>query len=40
LDCFKKFAEIFASEGAPPESKTPVAHFATGTAGVVDTGGK
>ncbi len=38
--------EIFASEGAPPVSTTPVANlppaanFATGIAGVVDTGGK
>ncbi len=43
--------EIFASEGAPPVSTTPVpntpvanlqpaANFATGTAGVVETGGK
>jgi hypothetical protein len=48
---FFKFAEIFASEGAPPVSTTPVANlppalttlaanFATGTAGVVDTSGK
>jgi hypothetical protein len=32
--------EIFASEGAPLVSTTPVANFATGTAGVVDTGSK
>jgi hypothetical protein len=33
------FAEIFASQGAPPPSTTPVAaaNFATGSAGVVDT---
>jgi hypothetical protein len=40
LGYFQKYAEIFASEGAPPVSKTPVANFATDTAGVVDTGGK
>jgi hypothetical protein len=44
-----KFAEIFASQGAPPVSTTPVANlppvsrtlaanFATGIAGVIDTG--
>jgi hypothetical protein len=32
--------EIFASQGAPPVSTTPVANFATSFAGVVDTGGK
>jgi hypothetical protein len=48
---FRKFAEIFASEGAPPVSTklvanlprvstTPVANFATGSTGVLDTGGK
>jgi hypothetical protein len=37
FEFFKKFAEIFASQGAPPVSTTPVANFATGTAGVVDT---
>jgi hypothetical protein len=54
LDCFKffrKFAEIFASQGAPPVSTTPVANlpplsatlvanFSTIFASVVDTGGK
>jgi hypothetical protein len=30
----------FASQGAPPVSTTPAASFATGTAGVVDTGEK
>jgi hypothetical protein len=35
-----KFAEIFAGQGAPPVSTTPAVIFATGTAGVVDTGGK
>jgi len=37
---FWKFSEIFASEGAPSVSMTPAVNFATGTAGVVDTGGK
>jgi hypothetical protein len=35
--------EIFASEGAPSVplvSMTPVANFATSTAGVTDSGGK
>jgi hypothetical protein len=32
--------EIFASQGAPLVSTTRAANFATGTAGVVDTGGK
>jgi hypothetical protein len=27
---FRKFAEIFASQGAPPVSTTPVAIFASG----------
>jgi hypothetical protein len=43
LDCFKvfrKFAEIFAFQGAPPVSTTPVANFSTIFASVVDTGGK
>jgi hypothetical protein len=43
-----KIAEIFASQGAPPVSTTPVANFATSISdnkgksaiGVVDTGGK
>jgi hypothetical protein len=35
-----KFAEIFASQSAPPISTTPVANFATSSAGVLDTGGK
>jgi hypothetical protein len=48
--CFWFFAEIFASQGAPPVSTTPVANllvsttpaanFATSFASVVDTGGK
>ncbi len=33
-------AEIFDSPGAPSELTTPAANLATGTAGVVDTGGK
>jgi hypothetical protein len=37
---FRKFTEIFASQGAPLVSTTPAANFATGTAGVVDTRGK
>jgi hypothetical protein len=32
--------EIFASQGAPPISMTPVASFATSFASVVDIGGK
>jgi len=37
---FRKFADIFASQGAPPVPTTPAVNFAIGTAGVVDTGGK
>jgi hypothetical protein len=48
---FRKFAEIFASQGVPPVSTTPVAilppvlttpaaNSATSFASVVDTGGK
>jgi hypothetical protein len=51
FDFFRKFAEIFASQGAPPESTslmanfpplstTPVANFSTVFASFVDTGGK
>ncbi len=36
-ELFRKTAEIFAKQGAPPVSTTPAANFATGTAGVVDT---
>jgi hypothetical protein len=36
----QKFAEIFASKGAPPVSTTLVANFSTSFASVVDTGGK
>ncbi len=32
----RKFADIFASQGAPTVSTTPAANFATGTASVVD----
>jgi len=32
--------KIFAIQSAPPVSTTPAANFATGTTGVVDTGGK
>jgi hypothetical protein len=40
FEFFRKFAEIFASKGAPPVSTTPVANFATSYPCVVDTGGK
>ena len=40
FEFFLKFAEIFASQGAPPVSATPVANFSTIFASVVDTGGK
>ena len=40
FEFFRKFAEIFASQGAPPVSATPVANFSTIFASVVDTGGK
>jgi hypothetical protein len=40
FEFFRKFAEIFASKGAPPVSTTPAANFATSFASVVDTGGK
>ena len=40
FEFFRKFAEIFASQGAPPVSATPVANFATIFPCVVDTGGK
>jgi hypothetical protein len=51
FEFFRKFAEIFASQGAPPVSTTPVANFPpvsatpaenfyTIFASVVDTGGK
>jgi hypothetical protein len=42
---FRKFSEIFVSQGAPlvstpPVSMTPAANFSTSFAYVVDTGGK
>jgi hypothetical protein len=51
FEFFRKFAEIFASQGAPPVSTTPVANLppvsttpvaniSTIFASVVDTGGK
>jgi hypothetical protein len=41
FEFFRKFAEIFASQGATaPVSTTPAANFATSFASVVDTGGK
>ncbi len=43
LDCFeffRKFAEIFASQSAPPVSTTPVATSGKIAAGIKDTGGK
>ncbi len=40
FEFFRKFAEIFASQGALPVSATPVANFSTIFASVVDTGGK
>jgi hypothetical protein len=40
FEFFRKFAEIFASQGAPPVSTTPVVNFSTIFASVVDTGGK
>jgi hypothetical protein len=40
FEFFRKFAEIFASQGAPPVSTTPVASFSTIFASVGDTGGK
>jgi hypothetical protein len=40
FEFFLKFAEIFASQGAPPVSMTPAANFATSSPCAVDTGGK
>jgi hypothetical protein len=46
LEFFRKFAEIFASKGAPPVANlppvltTPAANLSTIFASVVDTGGK
>jgi hypothetical protein len=39
FEFFRKFS-IFSAQGAPPVSTTPAENFATGTTGVVDTGGK
>ncbi len=39
FEFFRKFAEIFASQGAQPVSTTPVANFSSIFACVVDTGG-
>jgi hypothetical protein len=36
----RKFAEIFANQGAPPVSMTALENFATSFTSVVDTGGK
>ncbi len=40
FEFFRKFTEIFASQGAPPVSTTPAANFATIFPSVIDTGGK
>jgi hypothetical protein len=40
FEFFRKFLEIFSSQGAPPLSTTPVANFSTIFASVVDNGGK
>jgi hypothetical protein len=40
FEFFRKFAEIIASQGAPPVSATPAANFSSNFASVVDTGGK
>jgi hypothetical protein len=40
FEFFRKFAQIFGSQGAPPVSTTPVANFSTIFASVVDTGVK
>jgi hypothetical protein len=37
---FRKFAEIFASQGAPPISTTPASNFSTSLNSIVNTGGK
>jgi hypothetical protein len=39
FEFFRKFAEVFASQGAPLVSSVAV-NFATGIAGVIDTCGK
>ncbi len=40
FEFFRKFSEIFAAQGCPPVSTTPVANFANRFTSVVDTGGK
>ena len=40
FEFFRKFAEIFASQGIPPVSATPAANCYTIFTSVVDTGGK
>ncbi len=40
FEFFRKFAEIFASQGVPPVSTSPAANFYALFASVVDTGGK
>ncbi len=40
FEFFRKFAEIFASQGVPPVSTTPAANFFTSFTSVVDTDGK
>jgi hypothetical protein len=37
FEFFRKFADIFTSQGAPLVSTTPAANFATSFASVVDT---
>jgi hypothetical protein len=37
---FRNFAEIFASQGTPPVSTTPVANLPPVSTGFNDTGGK
>jgi hypothetical protein len=39
LGPLQKFAEIFASQGAPPVSTIPEENFSTTFASIVDTGG-
>jgi hypothetical protein len=40
FEFFRKFAEVLASQGAPPVSTTPAENFATSSLCAVDTGGK
>jgi hypothetical protein len=39
FDFFRKFADLFAFQGAPPVSTTQAANFSTSFASFVDTGG-